>query len=104
MEEVCSLDPFKHCVTIASVCNRVFGQEFLEENTISLIPVQAYQPARKYSVMALQWLSWIHHQKGDRILHAPNGGEQRIDNNYVDGYDPAKKTIYEFMGFLVAWL
>ena len=103
MEEVCNLDPFKHCVTIASACNRVFRQEFLEENTIGLIPVQGYQPARKYSVMALQWLSWIHHQKGDRILHALNGGEQRIDNNYVDGYDPAKKTIYEFM-VPVAWL
>ncbi|XP_068684293.1 uncharacterized protein [Montipora capricornis] len=100
MEEVCNLDPFKHCVTIASACNRVFRQEFLEENTITLIPVQGYQPARKCSVMALQWLSWIHHQKGDRILHALNGGEQRIDNNYVDGYDPAKKTIYEFMGCL----
>ncbi|XP_068735251.1 uncharacterized protein [Montipora capricornis] len=24
MEEVCNLDPFKHCVTIASACNRVF--------------------------------------------------------------------------------
>ncbi|XP_068756329.1 uncharacterized protein [Montipora capricornis] len=59
-----------------------------------------YQPAQKYSVMALQWLSRIHHQKGDCILHALNGGEQCIDNNYVDGYDPAKKTIYEFMGCL----
>ena len=100
MEEVCNLDPFKHCVTIASACNRVFRQEFLEENTIGLIPAQGYQPTRKYSVMALQWLSWIHHHKGERILHALNGGEQRIGNSYVDGYDPAKKTIYEFMGCL----
>ena len=100
MEEVCNLDPFKYCVTIASACNRVFRQEFLEEDTIGLIPAQGYQPARKYSVMALQWLAWIHHQSGDRILHAVNGGEQRIDNNYVDGYDPTKKIIYEFMGCL----
>ena len=100
MEEVCNLDPFKYCVTIASACNRVFRQEFLEEDTIGLIPAQGYQPARKYSVMALQWLAWIHHQSGDRILHALNGGEQRIDNNYVDGYDRTKKIIYEFMGCL----
>ena len=59
MEEVCNLDPFKYCVTIASACNRVFRQEFLEEDTIGLIPAQGYQPARKYSVMALQWLAWI---------------------------------------------
>ena len=99
-EEVCNLNPFKYCVTIASACNRVFRQEFLEEDTIGLIPAQGYQPARKYSVMALQWLAWIHHQSGDRILHALNGGEQRIDHSYVDGYDPTKKTIYEFMGCL----
>ena len=85
MEEACNLDPFKHCITIASTCNRVFRQEFLEEDTIGLIPARGYQPARKHSVLALQWLSWIHHQTGSRILHALNGGEQRIDGNYVDG-------------------
>lgn len=42
----------------------------------------------------------VHHQKGDRILHALNRGEQRTGNSYVDGYDPAKRTIYEFMGRL----
>ena len=57
MEEVCYLDPFKYCVTIASACNRVFRQEFLEEDTIGLIPAQGYQPTRKYSVIALQWLA-----------------------------------------------
>ena len=98
MEDTCQLDPFKYCVTIASACNRVFRQQFLEEDTIGLIPAQGYQPARKYSVMALQWLAWVHHQSGDRILHALNGGEQRIDGNFVDGYDPVKKIIYEFMG------
>ena len=98
MEETCNLDPFKHCVTIASACKRVFRQEFLEERTIGLIPPQDYHPARKYSIMALQCLAWIHHQTGDRILHALNGGEQKIDGNFVDGFDPAKKTIYEFEG------
>ena len=49
-------------------------------------------------VMALKWLSWVYHQTGNRILHALNGGEQRIDGNFVDGYDPQRKTIYEFMG------
>ena len=38
MEESCNLDPFKHCVTIASACNHVFRHEFLEEETIGLIP------------------------------------------------------------------
>ena len=49
-------------------------------------------------VMALQWLAWIHHQSGDRILHTLNGGEQRIDNSYVDGYDPTKKITTNLWG------
>ena len=98
MEESCNLDPFKHCVTIASACNRVLRQEFLEEETIGLIPAQGYQPGRKYSLMALLWLAWVHHQTCDRILHALNGGEQKIDGNYVDGYNPSKRKIYEFHG------
>ena len=98
LEESCNLDPFKHCVTIASACNRVFRQEFLEEETIGLIPAQGYQPGRKYSLMALQWLAWVHHQTGDRILHALNGGEQKIDGKYVDGYNSSKRIIYEFHG------
>ena len=48
--------------------------------------------------MALQWLAWVHHQTGDRILHALNGGEEKIDGNYVDGYNPSKRIIYEFHG------
>ncbi|KAL9977100.1 hypothetical protein ACROYT_G014471 [Oculina patagonica] len=90
MEETCNLDPFKYCITIASACNYVFRQEFLEEETIGLVPPQRYQPARKQSVPVPV--------SGARILHALNGGEQRIDGNYVDGYDPDTKIIYEFMG------
>jgi len=100
MEETCDPDPFKHCITIASACNLVFRQRFLEENTIGLLPPQGYQPARKYSILALQWLSWVHHQTGNRILHAMNGGEQRIDGHYVDGLDSNNYVVYEFMGCL----
>ena len=53
MQETCDLDPLLQCVTIASACNQVFRQQFLQEETIGLIPPQRYQPARKYSVLAL---------------------------------------------------
>ena len=82
--------------TIASACSRVFRQEFLKEETIGLIPSQGYQPARKYSLMALEWLAWVHHQTGDRILHVLNGGKQKVDGNYMDGCNPSKRIIYEF--------
>ena len=86
------------------LCNHCFR---LQPSVPSTVPTrrdywphmpQGYQPARKYSVMALKWLSWVYHQTGNRILHALNGGQQRIDGNFVDGYDPQRKTIYELMG------
>ena len=42
----------------------------------------------------------VAHQTGNHILHALNGGEQRINGHYVDGYDPERRVIYEFMGCL----
>ena len=98
MAETCNLNPFKRCITVASACNCVFRQEFLEQETIGLISSQGYQPARKYSLMALQWLAWILHQTGDHILHALNGGEQKMDGNYVDGYNPRERIISKFHG------
>jgi len=98
MGETCHLNLFKHCVTIASTCNHSVTKKFLEEKTIGLIPSSGYQRARKYSLIALHWLAWIHHQTGDRILYALNSGEQKIDCNYVDGYNPRKRIIYEFHG------
>ena len=32
------------------------------------------------------------------IRHAENGGEVRIDNFVVNGYDESTKTVYEYYG------
>ena len=55
---------------------------------------------------ALKWLAWnnhlLHQQSSpstptnDRIQHANNGGELRIANLLVDGYDATTRTVYEF--------
>ena len=56
------------------------------------------------SKIGFQWLH-IQDQKlgGNRIKHAANGGEQTLmieswGKVRVDGYDPLKKTVYEFHG------
>ena len=36
--------------------------------------------------------------KNISIQHAENGGEYRINNYKVDGYDEANNTVYEFHG------
>ena len=36
--------------------------------------------------------------KSINIRHAENGGENRIDNYLVDGFDEENNTVYEFHG------
>ena len=100
IQNICNIDPFKCCMTIASLCNLTFRQNFLKENTITSIPSQGYNPAVRYSVLACQWLSYESHKRKIRIRHARNGGEVRIGPCYVDGYDEITRTAYEFDGCL----
>ena len=41
-----------------------------------------------------------HPAQGDRIPTVRNGGEVRVTNHLVDGYDPTTQTVYEFHGCL----
>ncbi|XP_063965780.1 uncharacterized protein LOC129254369 [Lytechinus pictus] len=92
-----NIDPF-HNITIASACNTVFRTQFLKRNSIGLIPVQGYRHKDRHSIIALKWLEWVSHNEGIQIEHARNGGEHRIGNYKVDGYDSATRTCYEFLG------
>lgn len=47
------IDPFAHCITIASACNLVFRKLFLEEKSIGIIPPQGYRSKDKKSVKAM---------------------------------------------------
>ena len=46
------IDPFEKCITIASACNLVFRTNFLEHESIAIIPPHGYRPEEKQSVMA----------------------------------------------------
>lgn len=48
------IDPFAHCITIASACNLVFRNLFLEEQSIGIIPPQGYRSKEIQSVKAMQ--------------------------------------------------
>ena len=93
------IDPFQN-ITIASACNTVFRTRFLKPNTIGLIPTQGYRSRDRHSIIALKWLEWLNQQDGARITHARNGGEHRIGNYRVDGFDFNTHTVYEFLGDL----
>lgn len=61
------IDPFVHCITIASACNLVFRTLFLEEQSIGIIPPQGYRPKDKQSVKAMQWIKYNAQQTNKEI-------------------------------------
>ena len=76
---ITDIDPFKKTITIASACQRVFRTNFLQENTIGIIPSHGYNPEQTQSVKALSTcLKYMSHTLGIRIQHARNGDEKVI--------------------------
>jgi len=96
--QVTDMDPFKKSLTIASVCMKVFQTNFLEPDTIGLVPEKGYRRKERQSITALKWLKWLSESQGIHIAHARNGGEQRFGNFKADGWCEASKTVYEFYG------
>ena len=99
-ESIGGIDPFEKCITIASACNLVFRKNFLENDTIGIIPPQGYRPSDKQSVMAYQWLHYLAHAKNLRIQHGRNVGEKYIGPYKVDGYyeSETERTVRDFHG------
>ena len=95
---VTDIDPFEKCVTIASACNLVYRTNYLEANTIAIIPPHGYCPENKQSVLARKWLSYTAEKNEIYIQHAHNGGEKRVDRYLLDGYHEETNTAYEVHG------
>lgn len=88
------VDPFKHCITIASVCNLVFRRNFLKPDSIAVF---TNQQEKNHSYAVLQWLYFERLRRGIHIDDARNGGE-RIGPYFVDGFAPISETIFSFHG------
>jgi very-short-patch-repair endonuclease len=51
-----------------------------------------------FNKSSIEWLDYVAQRDGVNIEHAHNMGEKRIGRYFVDGFDTANKTIYEFNG------
>ena len=61
-EHLAGFNPFEHCVTIASACNRFFREHCLTPQTIASEPIRGWHHKGKpYSRAALEWLYWQEH-------------------------------------------
>ena len=104
MEITHGMDPFKNCITIASLCHLVYRTLLMEKDSIGIIPTLGFNPEQKTSNVAQQWLKYIAWKKNIKIEHAKNGGEKYLGNYRVDGYSEVLvngtlvKTAYEFNG------
>ncbi|XP_052776205.1 uncharacterized protein LOC128214030 [Mya arenaria] len=98
--DIPGIDPFEKCLTIASACNLVFRRNFLEHESIGIIPSHGYRPEEKQSVMAYQWMAYLAHEKQINIQHGRNNGEKHIGPYKVDGYyeRDGEKVVLEFHG------
>ena len=104
-EKEAGFNPFAECYTIASACNRYWRKKHLVPNTIAVEPPQGWRGARvNQSWTALQWLAYRQSLTPHVIQHVRNGGERRLITDkgpvYVDGFEEASNTVYEFMGCL----
>ncbi|XP_055353765.1 uncharacterized protein LOC129599526 [Paramacrobiotus metropolitanus] len=91
-----NVDPFQN-VTIASACQTYYKTKLLKAKEIAVISANGYQPNRKTSAEATQWLEWIS-MSHPNIEHGRNGKERKINRYFVDGFDPDTKTVYEYNG------
>ena len=77
------IDPFEKSLTIASACNMVFRTNYLETDTIAVIPPQGYKE-RKQSILARKWLSHTAENQYILIQQAYKCGEVRVGPYYLD--------------------
>ena len=97
LQETTGVDPFEKCLTIASVCHRVYCTNYLVENTIGVFSDEQ-RLKTKTSNKAVKWLSWLAETEEIDIEHARNGGEKRVGGYSLDGFCEERNTAYEFHG------
>ncbi|XP_076840662.1 uncharacterized protein LOC143485207 isoform X1 [Brachyhypopomus gauderio] len=96
-----NVDPFS-CITIASVCLKIFRTRFLARNTVAIPPLDLCINRQKtFSTPAIQWLEFLMRSQNIHIQHALNGGEVWFGRYAVDGYYEAgdgSGNVFEFLG------
>jgi hypothetical protein len=96
-DTVDSCDPLAY-VTLAGLCHAIFKACFLKKNTIAVLPPGGYNNHR-YSNKQIEWLEYLRATSVPDIKHRINStNECKIGKYRVDGFSPAKNTVYEFYG------
>ncbi|KAK3907377.1 Ectoine dioxygenase [Frankliniella fusca] len=104
-QEVAGYDPMFNCITLSSACMSAFRRNFLQKDTIGIVPPGGYHGRGKQSHIALQWLDFEAHKIGQVIKTVYTDREVSVMGRHVDGYVEFQhddghtvKRIYQFHG------
>jgi G:T-mismatch repair DNA endonuclease (very short patch repair protein) len=90
--------PLRESCTIASACNKIYRRNFLQPNTIGIIPKNGYRLSENQSKIAIKWLIWEENLRQINILHSAKQREVMICGLRVDGYCNETNQVFEFNG------
>ena len=79
------VDPFTQCITLPSACHFVFRRNFMESQSIGLIPPNGYS-GEPSSHKAIIWLRYVSVTKNINLSHSRNGNEKRILDYKIKQY------------------
>ncbi|XP_026286850.1 uncharacterized protein LOC113212391 [Frankliniella occidentalis] len=103
--EHAGFDPMVQCITLSSACMAAFRRNFLQKDTIGIVPPGGYHGRGKQSHIALKWLDYESHKLGRVIKTIYTDREVSIMGRRVDGYveipkrnGTLEKRIYQFHG------
>ncbi|KAK3925572.1 putative DNA polymerase [Frankliniella fusca] len=104
-QQTAGFDPMFSCITLSSACMAAYRRNFLQPNTIGLVPDGGYHGRGRQSHMALQWLDYESYKLGKVIKTIYTDREVSVLGRHVDGYielhlpgGRVEKRIYQFMG------
>ncbi len=90
------IDPFENCITLASVCNLLYRRNYLQPDTIAIIPPRGFAPKQNFSPESIRWLCYVAQKRDIQIRHAMNLGEERINGRItVDRICHDPKVIFD---------
>ncbi len=90
-------DPFRYCITIASLCNRIWRKYFLEDDLVGIIPANGYLKNTHQSVAALRYFRYLEVTHLEKMyLHYGKGQEEIKAGLKVDCYIPEDDMCIEF--------
>ena len=89
---ITGIRPLSNSISIAQVCNYTWRKNFMDRDSVAIMPPDGYNSGDRISKQAQEWLAWYGHQNGVRIQHGRNGKEHKVGKYKVTTINLYLKT------------